>query len=214
VFNRQSAGVGEIILYGLIGKSWFEDGISAAQFQKELKALGNVSVINLRIDSEGGVITDAQAMYNLLVTHSAKVNVFVDGIAASAASFLAMAGDTITIGEGSFFMIHEARGIMMGTAEDFRKEGELLATMTDMIAKKYSDRTGIDFEQIKAYMAEETWFTGSDAVKLGFADTIIANKREVACVSKLSRMYNNVPEKIRPRRAAVLKFLNNERLVK
>ncbi len=90
----------EIYLYGAIGGDWMGEGITAKQFADDLKALGPVKKIDLRINSEGGSVFDGKAMYSLLNAHSANITVHVDGLAASAASFIAMAGDTIEIAEG------------------------------------------------------------------------------------------------------------------
>ena len=105
-------------MYGPIGEDFFGEGISAKNFASQLKELGAVRTIDLHIDSPGGSVTDARTIYTLLVEHKATINVKIDGFAASAASFIAMAGDEVAIAEGGFFMIHEARGITRGTANE------------------------------------------------------------------------------------------------
>src|SRR6185369_10879333 len=111
----------EIYLYGVIGGDWFGEGVTAKQFADDLKKLGNVKTIDLRINSEGGSVFDGKAMYSLLNEHPAKVVTHIDGLAASAASFLAMAGDEIEIAEGAFVMIHNAYTIAMGDARELRR---------------------------------------------------------------------------------------------
>lgn len=211
--ENKGANSGEITLYGNIGTSfWDSDGVSAAMFKKDLRALGAVKNIDLRLNSDGGVITEAQAMYNLLVEHPASVHVHIDGIAASAASFLAMAGDKITIAEGGFVMIHNARGGVMGQAEDFEAAAQILRAMNATIRKKYADRTGQPLDQIRKWMDAETWFDGAQAVEYGFATDMSENMKMVACCSSsLLTGYCNVPQSVRRNRNIALERLKNAR---
>lgn len=204
---------GEIYLYGIIGVSkdnfFGIDGISAKDFADDLKKLGAVKSIDLRINSDGGIVDDARAIYNLLVSHGATVNTHIDGIAASAASFVAMAGRTIDIAEGGFVMIHNARGGVFGTADDLRNMAKVFDDYNQSIRNTYQHRTGIADKQLKAWMDDETWFTAEDAKKNGFVDSIIENVRAVACASRLSLNYRNLPAALRPNRAAALAALES-----
>jgi ATP-dependent protease ClpP protease subunit len=123
--KRQGRCAPRSMLYGVIGEiylyDWFGDGVTAKQFADDLKALGNVKTIDLRINSEGGSVFDGKAMYSLLNEHKAKIIVHIDGLAASAASFVAMAGDEIEIAEGGFVMIHNAYMVAMGDARELRR---------------------------------------------------------------------------------------------
>ncbi len=197
---RAVAGRGEIWLYGLIGLDWWGDGVTAKQFADDLKGLGSVSTIDLRINSDGGVVTDARAMYNLLVEHKAKVITHIDGIAASAASFLAMAGEEIEIAEGGFVMIHNARGVTIGEAHDHRRMADVLDTMNGTIRNTYAARTGNTDAQLKTWMDGETWFDGKTAVANGFADRIVSDMK-VAAVANPDR-FVNLPAALHPRRVA------------
>lgn len=179
----------EIFLYGPIG-DYFGEGISARRFSKELKALGNLDEIELRIDSPGGSVTEGRAIYTLLVENKARVNIFIDGAAASAASYVAMSGDEIAIAEGGLFMIHEARTIAIGTASDFEKTATLLRTLNTTIADTYAARTKMSRAKLLGLMADETWYTGKEAVDAGFADRVMANKQAAeACA--FSRQFFN-----------------------
>lgn len=203
---------GEIILYGTIGAGgWFDEGgVSAAQFAKDLKALGSVKSIDLRLNSEGGLVNDARAMYTLLTQHKAKVTVYIDGLAASAASFLAMAGEQIHIAESGFFMIHNARGVTRGTADDHEANTKLLRSFDAEIRKTYADRTGVSVAKVKEWMDAETWFTGAEAMEHGFASHLMENMRAAACayVSPVGMgLFDHVPASARPNRAAVLKLI-------
>jgi ATP-dependent Clp protease protease subunit len=197
----------EIYVYGTIGQDWFGDGVTAKQFADDLKKIGAVQTIDLRINSDGGVVTDARAMYNLLVEHKAKVITHIDGIAASAASFLAMAGEEIEIAEGGFFMIHNARMMAFGEAEDFERAATVLRTVNDTIRETYAARTGQTAEKLKKWMDAETWFTGSEAVQHGFATRIVENMKVAASLHRADQ-FVNIPAVLRPRRTAALALIN------
>lgn len=198
---------GEIWLYGIIGSDFFGDGVTAKQFATDLKKLGAVSTIDLRINSDGGVVTDARAMYNLLVEHKAKVITHIDGIAASAASFVAMAGAEIEIAEGGFVMIHNARGVTIGEAEDHERMATVLRQVNQTIVDTYVARTKQDDKKIKKWMADETWFDGKEAVANGFADRIVENMKVAASISHAD-MFKNIPSVLRPNRAAAVAAIN------
>lgn len=199
---------GEIYVYGTIGADWFGEGVTAKQFMKDLKALGAVKSIDLRINSEGGSVADAEAMYTHLVEHQARVIAHIDGMAASAASFLMMAGDEILIADSGYVMIHEARMVSYGTADDFRRYADLLDRTNDRIVGKYAARTKQDEKKIRDWMAAETWFIGEEAVKNGFADRVVENLKVAASVSDAGR-YRNLPAALRPNRAAALALIGN-----
>lgn len=197
------AGRGEVYLYGPIGLSWFGDGVTAKQFAKDLKDLGNVSEIDLRINSDGGSVPEAEAIYTHLVEHKARVTAHIDGIAASAASFIAMAGETILIADSGFVMIHEARMMEYGTADDFRRFADLLDRTTDKIVKKYADRTKNSEAKIRDWMKAETWFVGDEAVKNGFADKVVENLKVAASLSR-PEVFKNLPAALRPNRSQAM----------
>lgn len=190
---------GEVYLYGPIGASWFGEGVTAKQFAKDLKALGSVQTIDLRINSEGGSVTEAEAIHTHLVEHSARVIVHIDGMAASAASFIAMAGDEIQIADSGFVMIHEARMMEYGTADDFRRYADLLDRTDDKIVKKYVSRTKNADKKIRDWMKAETWFIGKEAVDNGFADRVVENLKVAATIADPSK-YRNLPAALQPNR--------------
>lgn len=198
---------GEIWLYGIIGMDWFGDGVTAKQFADDLKKLGKVQTIDLRINSDGGVVTDARAMYNLLVEHEAKVITHIDGIAASAASFVAMAGEEIEIAEGGFVMIHNARGVTVGEAEDHERMAGVLRQVNQTIVDTYVARTKQDEKKIKQWMSDETWMDGKEAVKNGFADRVVENMKVAASIVR-PEMFKHLPKALLPRRAAAVAKLD------
>ncbi len=173
---KANDGEAEILIYEHIGEGFFGGGVSAKKFIEDLKALGDIRTLNVRINSPGGDVFDATTIYNQLVQHKATVNIFIDGLAASAASYIAMAGDTIQIAENALFMIHNASGFAMGNAVDMRKMAELLDKVDSTIVTTYQRRTKQPENKLKAWMADETWFTGQEAVDNGFADSIMEAK--------------------------------------
>lgn len=157
----------EVYLYDEIG--WW--GTSAAEFVAELVAL-QVPVINLHINSPGGEVFDGIAIHSALVAHPAAVNVFIDGMAASIASVIAMAGNSIAISKNAMIMIHDASGMCVGNAADMLQTGALLEKISDMIASFYADKAGGTPDEWRAKMHAETWLTGPEAVACGLADAI------------------------------------------
>jgi ATP-dependent Clp protease, protease subunit len=191
----------EIYIYGAIGGDFFGDGITAKMVADDLKALGKVKSIDVRINSEGGNVFDGKAIYALLVENKATINVKIDGLAASAASFIAMAGNKIEISEGAFVMIHDAYGVSFGRAEEMRAYADLLDTVNSTIRDVYVSRTKQSDKQINTWMKDETWFTAKDAVANGFADSMTENLKVAACLTHPDR-FKKLPSALLPRRAA------------
>lgn len=162
----------EVFIYGAID-DW--DGVSASAFTRELKGI-TASAIDLRINSPGGLVFEAVAIYTALKRHPATVDVHVDGLAASAASFVAMAGDSVEIEKPAKMMIHDARGIVIGNAEDMRAMGVLLDELSDTIADIYADRTGKPSKQWRDAMKAETWYSAEQAVNSGLADRVAGSE--------------------------------------
>ena len=149
---------------------WY-GGVSAQSFVKQLAGL-EADTIHLRINSPGGSVFAGRAMETALRQHSAKVIVYVDGLAASAASFVAMAGDEIEMAQGAFFMIHKAWSMAWGNSDELRKEADLLDKVDGSLAKTYHDRTGLPEDELAEMMAAETWLDADEAVAKGFADRV------------------------------------------
>jgi ATP-dependent Clp protease, protease subunit len=162
------AGVGNIAIYDESGIG----GISAASFANELKALGNVNLIHLSINSPGGDVFAGLTIHNLLARHPAKVRVTVDGIAASIASLIAMAGDEVVMPDNAMMMIHDPAGIVVGGADDMRDLAEALDKIKTSMAGTYAAKSGLPRERVEQIMADETWLTAHEAVDLGFADRV------------------------------------------
>lgn len=157
----------EVFIYDEIGY-W---GITASDFVRDFSEI-KTNAITLRINSPGGDVFDGVAIYNAVARHKATVDVFIDGVAASAASFIAMAGDTITMSPYSQMMIHEASGMVIGPSADMRAMADFLDKASDNIASIYAARAGGLVEEWRALMTAETWFSDKEAVANGLADGI------------------------------------------
>lgn len=171
--------------------SEFGFGISAASFATELSR-NKGKALTVHINSPGGSVFEGTAIYNLLRGHSAPVHVIVDGIAASIASVIAMAGDTVTMAPHSMLMIHDAWGITMGNAADHEQQAKVLNKLSDNIAAVYAER-GDKRVNWRAKMLEETWITDAEAVAWKLADRIDESVPTAQAKFDLSR-YANVPE--------------------
>ncbi|MBP9918705.1 MAG: Clp protease ClpP [Dermatophilaceae bacterium] len=173
--QQEGAADGEVILrlYDPID-SWGGDwGVSAKEFAAALDAVpAGTARIRLHINSPGGEVFDALAILNLLRQHPAKVTAVVDGLAASAASFIAAGADEVLMGPNSQLMIHDARGVCLGPAADMRDLADLLDKISNNIASIYADRAGGTTAGWRAAMLAESWYTAQEAVDAGLADRI------------------------------------------
>jgi ATP-dependent Clp protease protease subunit len=162
----------EISVYGLIGDGWlFEESVTAKQFRDELKALGPVQTLTIRISSDGGSVPDGLAIFNVLMQHPARKTVEIDGHAGSIASVIAMAGDEIRMGAGTRLMIHDpAAGVGYGNSTELRKLADLLDAIREDLVGIYTKRTGQPAPRIRDWMASTTWFSADEARLYGFAD--------------------------------------------
>jgi ATP-dependent Clp protease protease subunit len=182
----------EILIYDGIGQDFWGDGVTAKSFDKELKALGAPKTINVRINSGGGNVFDGIAIYNALARHSARKVVHVDGLAASIASVIAMAGDEILMGDGTFMMVHNAWSFAIGNAAEMRRTADLLDSVSGQIADIYVNRSGQNAKAVKALMDAETWMDADEAVKKGFADG--RDKDAVRTAASIdARAFRNLP---------------------
>lgn len=205
----------EIWLYDQIGQSFWGEGISAKTFQKELSSLGKVNTINLRINSPGGDVFDGLAIYNQLKAHPARVVVDVDGLAASIASVIAMAGDEIRMASNAMMMIHNPHGMAMGDAREMARMSALLDQIKDgSLIDTYAHRTSQPRATLAEWMDDETWLSSEAAVQYGFADSITSEQAVAACFDALSK-FRNVPAALkRAANAAPLREMADMRLAK
>lgn len=186
----------EVFLYDSIASddedAEWGGGVSPAAFVKALRGI-NSDTIHLRINSPGGSVFGARAMEQALREHPAQIVVHIDGLAASAASVIAMAGDKIIAAKGAMFMIHKAWAIAVGNANDMLDQAALLEKADGTLAQTYVARTGQAEAQIADWMAAETWFTADEAKANGFVDEIASNEPKASINWKLSA-YAHAPK--------------------
>lgn len=184
----------EISIYDEIGKSfWDDNALSAKDFISNLAEMGDdFEDIQLRINSPGGDVFDGVAIHNALKNHKAKVTAHIDGIAASIASYIAMAADEIVMPQNSFMLLHNASGLAMGTAEDMRAVAADLERIDKSITATYSARSGQTPAKMRSLMKEDRLMDAKEAKGLGLADTMT---REV-------KMAANFPLRLLPEKAA------------
>lgn len=184
-------GRGEIIIYDEIG-AW---GITARQFAQELRALGDVRQLDVRIHSPGGDVFEGIAIYNILKAHPAHVDVWIDGLAASMASVIAMAGNVVHMPANAMMMIHKPWGAQGGEADDMRKYADLLDKVEGTLVQAYAEKSGKPADEIHALLKAVTWMDGSEAVAAGFADQITEPLQAAASLSsKRILEFANMPE--------------------
>lgn len=161
----------EILIYGSIGASWFEESISAKQFSEELKKLdSSINEIELRINSPGGDCFDGFAIANRLKQHPAKVTCYIDGLCASIATVIALAADEVIIGDGAQMMIHSCWTVSAGNSRDFEDLISRLESIDEQLITTYVKKTKMSRAEVKELVHAETWFNADEAVAAGLAD--------------------------------------------
>lgn len=188
-FQMQAKGdkSADVFLYGDVGAGYYE-GISSKDFVQELQALGDVDTINVRVNSLGGSIVEGFAIYESLRQHKAKIRMQIDGVAASIASVIAMAGDEVAIAESAFFMIHRGWNIVIGDADEMRASAQTLEMMEENIIAAYLRRaTKSSADELFSMMKAETWLNAEAALSIGFADSIVKPDESAAMAYDLSR---------------------------
>lgn len=190
--RNAAKGDAEISIYDEIGVY----GVRAKDFVRGLKAAGDVQSITLRINSPGGSVFDGLAIHNVLKDHKARVTVKVDGIAASIASVIAMAGDRVEMPANAMMMIHDPYGAVLGTASDMREIADVMDKVKASLVTAYMAKSGQDADTIGQMMAETTWLSAEEAVERGFADEMTGAVAIAACADTDTLMNLNAPEAV------------------
>lgn len=201
----QTDGTLELYLYGTVGSDWWGGGMTADGMRYTIAQADPHTNIRLCINSMGGDAFEGAAMYNLLRQQGKPIHTRVDGMAASAASIAAMAGDKIEMGSNTMMMIHNAQTGVRGYAKELRKTADTLEKVSTALANTYTDRTGMSMADIQALMESETWMTAFDAVRAGFATEItedydLDNVDKDLRSSPLTATYQNLPKELVERR--------------
>ncbi len=184
----------DIYIYEEIGY-W---GVTARQFASSLKALGDIDHINLRIHSPGGDVFEGIAIYNLLNSHPASKTVYIDGLAASMASVIAMVGNPVIMPENAMMMIHKPWGITGGDANDMRDYADLLDKVEGVLIPSYAKKTGKTPEELAVMLGEETWLTAQECVEHGFADQLLPSMQAMARInSKRIEEFDSMPASLK-----------------
>ena len=183
----------DLFIYDAIDEYW---GISANSVAEALSGI-DAPRINVRINSPGGVVTDGIAIMTLLANHDAEIHTYNDGLAASIASIIMMAGETRTMSAGAWNMIHEPWAVAVGNANDMRETAGLLDQFSGQLVDVYAKGTGQDKDFIKGAMADETWYTADESKELGFIDSI----NEIVPVNakftaNITNLFDNTPNNI------------------
>jgi ATP-dependent Clp protease protease subunit len=199
-FAKKTGARGEIYIYEDIGEGWF-GGITAKAFSDSMKDLGNVTALDIYINSPGGSVFDGIAIYNQIKRFSGEKVVHIDGIAASIASVIAMAGDEVRIAANGMIMIHDPWGMAVGTAGEMRKYADSLDKVRETLLSTYVARTGRSEKEVSDWMSAETWMNAEESVKFGFA-TQKTEEKAIKAEFKMLSKFNNVPEQLKKQSSA------------
>lgn len=195
---ESESGEPELEFYGVISEySWWEDDITPAKFKADLYDVGRRGPVTIRMNSGGGDVIAASVIRSILVDYPGRVTVRIDGLCASAATFVAMAGDVVKMQDTAFFMIHDPSILAWGTVEDLNSAIDLLKTVKESILSAYGAKSKLPEDRLSKMMSDETWMTAAEALANGFIDEVIA-----------------VPGKASPRLANNLAILNYMNLPK
>ena len=184
------AEAGKVYVYDVIDRDW---GASAKALIEALAPLAGQPVA-LHINSPGGDVFEARAMVAAVRAHGAPVTTYIDGLAASAATYLALAGDTVHITDGGLFMVHNSWTLAWGNKHEMRTTADLLDKIDGTIASDYARKTKASAEQIAAWMDAETWFTAAEAKAAGFVDQVDGAAEPDAAARWNLSAYANAPK--------------------
>jgi ATP-dependent Clp endopeptidase proteolytic subunit ClpP len=196
----------EIWIYESIGEDfWTGGGVTAKKFQEELSEI-KAKQIDLHINSPGGQVFEGVTIYNLLKQHDATITTYIDGLAASIASVIALAGDRVIMAANALFMVHNPEGAVWGPASEMRKMAGLLDKIRSTMTAVYVGKTGKDEAEINGLLDDETWMTAEEAVAAGFADEIAEEMDLAACAKFIPVMskagFKRIPKQINAVRMA------------
>ena len=190
--KKDDSSIGELTLYGDISNtSWFGDEITPSMFKNDLDSLGEIKNLNIYINSGGGDVFAGISIYNMLKRHEAYKTVYVDGIAASIASVVAMAGNKVIMPKNAMLMVHHVSCGGSGNAQYHRDLADRIDKVELSAFTAYKDKTGIDDDALAAMIEAETWMSAEEAVKKGFADEIEKDKLFAASMDGSFLMLNN-----------------------
>lgn len=186
---------GDLTLSGDVGDMWFGDNFTYSDVVVALAQVDDDSDLVVRLNSGGGIATEGAAIHALLARRVGRTDVVVEGIAASAASLIAMAGDKVTMAEGAIMMIHDPSGFTFGTSEEHSKSIESLEALATSYARIYASKSGSTPKECREIMKRETWLTADEAVAQGFADASGGAKAGAVAAFDY-RLYAHAPKRL------------------
>lgn len=175
----------ELWIYDTIGEGFFSAGVTAKAVRDDLAKMDTKQRLTVRINSPGGDVFEAVAINALLSEWKGGVDVQVDGLAASAASYIATVGDKVTMAEGSMLMIHDPWTVAFGNAEEMQRAADTLDKIAENLVGAYSRKSGLASAEVRDIMRAETWLTADEAVAKGFASAIGGDKAKACAVSPM-----------------------------
>lgn len=187
----------QILIYDQIGLDWWTgNGITATSFSKALDELPtSVKNVDLRVNSPGGDVFEGMTIFNRIKQKKGvKFTAYVDGLAASIASVIVLAADTVVMGEGAMYMIHKPWSITMGTNLEFDKMSQRLLDIEDQMLSIYKNNSDLSRDEIRQMVEEETWINSENAVKYGFADSIAGDAMPIAASAMSMMWMKNSPK--------------------
>jgi ATP-dependent Clp protease protease subunit len=193
---NKANNAGELYIYGdIVAYKWDDSDITAKSFKEDLDAMGDIDTLNIYINSPGGNVFQGQAIYSILKRHKAYKNVYVDGIAASIASVIAMAGDAIFVPKNGMMMIHRPWTIAIGNMDDMLAAAESLEKIGISIKATYMERFKESEDKLQELLDAETWLTADECLEYGLCDEVTGEKQIAASLnSEVLSKYRNVPD--------------------
>ena len=189
--SQASTNMVDVYLFDEIGAY----GVTAQSFINDIKDYKKQS-LNLHINCVGGDVFEGMAIYNVLKKRTQKTTIYIEGIAASMGSIIALAGDEVIMSENSLYMIHNAWGGTMGEASEMRKYADILEKLSNETADIYVKKTGLSIEIVKEMMNKETWMNANEALELGFIDAV-SDAVKVAAKIDVSKFKNITSDKVK-----------------
>lgn len=188
----------DLFIFGEITSwRWLDEDVSASSFQKDLEGIGQVDTLNIHINSCGGDVFEGIAIFNLIKQYNAIKNVYIDGIAGSIASVIAMAGDNIYMSNTSIIMIHNCWTWASGNAEDLRKTADDMDKVMKALKNAYLAKVNIKEERLQELLDEESYLTADECLEMGFCSEIIEYDEEEQALSASSKGYYNLVMQIK-----------------
>jgi ATP-dependent protease ClpP protease subunit len=183
-FECRNDNTATIFLYDMVGSDAFGEGVTAAAFVADLKALGPVDQITVRISSPGGLVSDGVAIFNSLVSHPARIITRVDSMAASISSLIAMAGEQVLMCSNSLLMVHMPHLTLVGAeAGELRRMASVLDKVTENLVAGYARHCKLGSARIREMMTAETWMSAPEALEMGFATEILDEEGDLGAIA-------------------------------